>query len=275
MGAGQQPRRVELHHLHVAEGKPGAERHGQPVGALVARRRVVAVHGRPAAGGQQHRPGLDEDETAGAHVDHQHARDGAAVPACDQFDGAVVLQAADAPVPDLLRQPVDDLDAGQVALVHRAVEGLPGEGLLMQGAVLVTVEEAAEFVLEFADAFLGARHQQPGQVLVVQPLAAFDGVHEVAFDGIAGRQGDVVAALDHAGAAAFAQQSLDRDGDGKIGPGLGGMERREQPGAARAQNQDVGPDRLRGLQTSTPMRASAPARRSRARSWTAPYKLPP
>ena len=36
--------------------------------------------------------------------------------------------------------------------MHGAVEGLPGEGLLMHGAVGIAVEEAAEFGFQFADA---------------------------------------------------------------------------------------------------------------------------
>ena len=57
------------------------------------------------------------------------------------------------------------------------------------------------------------RHQRPGQILVGQPLAALDRVHEVALDRIARGERDVVAALHHARAAALAEQPLDRDGD--------------------------------------------------------------
>ena len=45
----------------------------------------------------------------------------------------------------------------------------------------------------------------------VQPLAALDRVHEVALDRVARRERDVVAALHHARAAAFAEQALHRD----------------------------------------------------------------
>ena len=54
LGAREQAGRMELHHLHVAQRQAGAQRHGDAVHALVARGRVVAVHGRPAAGGEQH-----------------------------------------------------------------------------------------------------------------------------------------------------------------------------------------------------------------------------
>ena len=47
----------------------------------------------------------------------------------------------------------------------------------------------------------------------VEPLAALDGVHEVALDRVGRGERDVVAALDHARAAALAEQTLHRDGD--------------------------------------------------------------
>ena len=223
---------MELHHFHVAERQAGAQRHRQAVAGFVARRRVIAVHGRPAAGGEQHRLGLDEDEFAASHVDHEDARQRIAPGGLDEGDGAVVLEEADIGGHHLFHQPVDDLDAGQIALVHRAVEALAGERFLMHGAVGVAVEETADLVLELPDALPGAGDQLPGEVLARQPGAADDGVHEVALDRIPFGDGDVVAALDHARAAGLADQPLDGDGDAEIGPGAVRMERREQPGAA-------------------------------------------
>ena len=49
--------------------------------------------------------------------------------------------------------------------------------------------------------------------VVGQPRAAFDRVHKMALDRIIGGKRDVVAALDHARAAALAEQSLDCDRD--------------------------------------------------------------
>jgi hypothetical protein len=63
----------------------------------------------------------------------------------------MILEPTNVAGPDLLGQAVDDLDAGEVALVDRAVEGLPREGFLMDRAVRVAVEKAAEIVLKFAD----------------------------------------------------------------------------------------------------------------------------
>ena len=241
VGAGEEAGRVELHHLHVAQRQPGAQRHGDAVHALVAGGRVVAVHGGAAAGGEQHRAGADEAQRAGADVGHQHAGDRGAVGGGDERERAMLLQAPDRRArPHLLHQPVDDLDAGEVALVHGAVEGLAGERLAVQAAVGIAVEEAADLVLELAHPLDRAGHQRPGELLVRQPFAALDGVHEMALDEVALVQRHVVAALDHAGAAAFAEQPLGRDGDVEAGVGAMRVQRREQAGAAGAEDQDVG-----------------------------------
>ena len=68
----QQPGGMKLHHLHIAQPKPGAQRHGKTVHRLVARRRVVPIHRRPSARGHQHRFGAHEPEAPAAHVDHQN-----------------------------------------------------------------------------------------------------------------------------------------------------------------------------------------------------------
>src|SRR3972149_851417 len=151
---------------------------------------------------------------------------------------------APAPPPPLPGEPVDDLDAGQVALVDGAVKSLSRKGLLVNGAVGIAIEEAAERVLELAHARGRIVHQETGKILVVQPAAALDGIHEMAFDAVAGSERDVVAALHHAGAAAFPEQTFDRDGDVEIGIGLLGMERGEKAGAAGPEDQDVGVELL-------------------------------
>ena len=162
---------------------------------------------------------LDKAERAGADVDQEHAGKGA-VFRRDQRYRAMLFHAADRPRPDLLHQPVDDLDAGEVAFVHGAVERLSSEGLAVQRAIGIAVEEAADFVFQFADALDRRGDQRPGQFLMRQPFAAFDRVHEMALDRVAGIERDVIAALHHAGAAAFAEQPLGGDGDVEIGIGL-------------------------------------------------------
>ena len=108
----------------------------------------------------------------------------------------------------------------------------------------VAVEKAAELVFELVDALHRPVHQRPGEILVGQPLAALDRVHEVALDRIAGRERDVVAALDHPRAAAFAEQALHRNSHGEIRVRLLRMQRGKESGAAGAQDEDVGLDSL-------------------------------
>ena len=181
--AGEEAGRMELHHLHVAQRQAGAQRHGDAVHALVAGGRVVAVHGGAAAGREQHGAGADEAQRAGADVGHQHAGDRGAVGGGDERERAMLLEPADRRArPHLLHQPVDDLDAGEVALVDGAVEGLAGERLAVQAAVGIAVEEAADLVFKLAHPLDRAGHQRPGELLVRQPFAALDGVHEMALD---------------------------------------------------------------------------------------------
>jgi hypothetical protein len=140
----------------------------------------------------------------------------------------------------LLGEPVHDLDAGEIALVHRAVEGLACERLLVDRAVRVAVEEAAQLVLELVDPLDRERHQLPCEVLVGQPLAALDRVHEVPLDRIFLRERDVVATLHHARAAAFAEQAFYGDRDRQIRRSLVRVQRGEQARAAGTEDQDVG-----------------------------------
>src|SRR5258705_10761612 len=120
----------------------------------------------------------------------------------------MLLKPLDWARPNLLHQAVDDLDAGQIALVHRAIERLAGEGLAMQRAVGVAIEEAADLVLQFVDTLDRLGHERPGKGLVWQPLAALDRVHEVPLDRIPRIEGDVLAALHHARESGVAEKSL-------------------------------------------------------------------
>ena len=156
----------------------------------------------------------------------------------------MLFQPVDAARPHLLGQAIDDLDACQVALVHGAVEGLAGEGLLVHRAVRIAIKKTAQLVFEFVDAHHRLLNQGPCEVLVREPLAAFDGVHEVAFDRILLGERDVVAALDHARATALAKQALDRDGDVQIRRGVVRVQRREEARAAGAEDEDVGGEAL-------------------------------
>ena len=99
----------------------------------------------------------------------------------------------------------------------------------MDRAVGITIEKAAELVFQLAHALHGVRDERPREILVGEPRAAFDRVPEVLLDRIARRQCDVVAALDHPRAAAFAEQSLDGDRDRQRQVRLMRMQRGKQP----------------------------------------------
>src|SRR4029453_13352841 len=90
------------------------------------------------------------------------------------------------------------------------------KSLLMDRSVRVAIEEAAELVLQLADALDCNRNQGPRELLVGQPFAAFDRIHEMALDGVARRERGVIPALNHARAPALAEEALYRDGDGKL-----------------------------------------------------------
>ena len=128
------------------------------------------------------------------------------------------------------------------------------------------------------DALDRAGHQGPREVLVGEPFAAFDGVHEVALDRVARRERNVVAALHHPRAAALAEQALDRDRDRQRGIGCMRVQRSEQARAPGAEDEDVGlqPADGRSVQRAfTPNAANARARLARASASTVAYRLPP
>ena len=215
----QQARGVKLHHFHVAQRKARAQGHGQPVHRLVAGRRVILIHGWATAGGHQHGFGAHEPKPARAHIDHQNARQGRSVACRNQTYGAMFLQSFDGARQHLFHQAVDDFDTGQVALVNGPVRGLAGKGLVVQCAVGVAVEKTADFVFQLLHPHHGLFAQPPGHILIGQPLATFDRIHEMPLDRVAMAQRDIIAALHHAGTAAFSDQPLDRDGDLRAGRG--------------------------------------------------------
>ena len=211
--ARQEPGGMELHHLHIAQRKTCAQRHGEAVHRLVARGRVVLVHGRAAARRHQHRLRANKAELAGAHIDHKNACERSPVFGRDQADCTMFLKLFDIAGQHLLHQAIDDLDPGQIALVHGAVGRLTREGFLMQRAIRVAVKETSDLILQLADAHHGFFAKAPRHVLVGQPLAALDRVHEMPFDTVAVAQCHIIAALHHAGAAAFSDQPFDGNCD--------------------------------------------------------------
>ena len=124
--------------------------------------------------------------------------------------------------------------------MNGSIERLPGERFAVQRTVGIAVKETSNLVFEFAHPFRCGRDQLPCQFLVRQPLAALDGVHEMALHRVADMERDVVPALNHPRAAAFADQALGHQGDVQSRVAVVGMQRREQAGAAGAQDQNIG-----------------------------------
>jgi hypothetical protein len=197
---------------------------------------VVAIHGWAAAGCQQHGLGGHIAKAARTHIDQQNAGQRLPVRGWNERYRAMLFEALDRPRPNLLHQPVDDLDPGKIALVHGAIEGLAGKCLAMQRPVGVAIEETADLVFQLLHALDGLAHERPGHVLVGQPLAALDGIHEVTRDGVTRVERDVVAALNHARAAALADQALAGDGNAEVRVGLIGVQSRKQTGTAGTQD---------------------------------------
>jgi hypothetical protein len=125
----------------------------------------------------------DGDEAAAAVVEQRATT--TREPAGEEIETASFFEDRDV---RLFEDPVaevrHDLDAGEVAFVHGAVEALTGERLLVDRAVWVAVEEAADAVFELNDAVWRIVHERPGEFLVVDELAAFDRVVEMFVEGV-------------------------------------------------------------------------------------------
>ena len=267
---------MKLHHFHVADRRAGAKCHRDAVHGLVGRGRRHGVHCRPAACGQQHRLRLHGEVGPTTDVLDQRPRDSATSAIRQQVERAVFLNDANAAPHDLLREPVDDLDAGEIALVHRAIEGLARERFLMKGVVRVAIEEAPELVLEVVDASRRLGDERPDEFLVVQKLACVDRVLKVPLVRVVLAQHDVVAALDEPRTPALSERSLDHDGDVERRVGVEGMQGRKETGSAAAEDENVGPEHIDVLLRHVSPRSRYTSRiRLAASSRTCAYKLPP
>jgi hypothetical protein len=97
--------------------------------------------------------------------------------------------------------------------VNGAVEALAGERFLMDRAIGIAVEEAADAVLKLDDSVGRIVHEGPGELLVVEELAAFDRVVEMLVEGISRVENAVVTALHHPRATGLADEAFHGDDD--------------------------------------------------------------
>ncbi len=250
-----EPGRMELDHFHVAQWQPRTVRERDAVGSLVGRARDDLVHRRPTAHRKQRGSRANGEEVAGAEIEHERA--GRATGVVEQhLDRPALLERADRGACErLLGQPVHDLDAGEVALVHGAVVALAGEWLLMNASRRRAIEQAAVPGLELQHAGGRLRHQRPHELLVVDEAAASQRVAQMRLERVGLGQHGVVAALHHSSAARAAEESLHDNRDRQRRIGVGGVQRGAKTGAARAEDEDVGVEDLDHRASSASMTA--------------------
>ena len=205
---------MELHHLHVAQRQPRAQRHREAVAGLVAGGRVVPVHRRAAAGREQ-RPRC----------------------ACTNTNSPVRMSTSSTPASASPRRVRTNSTArcsssrwmprAHTCSARRLMISMPVRSPLCTVRSKVWPANAFWWIVPSGlrskkqpSSFSSSWMRSTAPVTSVQasswsrqPLAALDRVHEVALDRVAGGERDVVAALDHARAAALAEQALHRDRD--------------------------------------------------------------
>ena len=197
-------RRVELHHLHVAKRSARLPGDGHAVGGEFLRAGGDFIERGAAARGEERAFRVHGDELPVLDVEQQRARDPLGFAPCGQKRHRARFFQHVHPAPDeLFRDAVCEFDARQIALVHRSVEALAGEGFLVDRAVLVSVEKTAAHGFEPLHAAGRAAHERPGEFLIVNPRPALQGVEKMVLHRVGFGEGDVVAALHHARAAAF------------------------------------------------------------------------
>ena len=83
----------------------------------------------------------------------------------------------------------------------------------MQAAIRIAIKKASHFIFQLGNPFNRQITKPPGHILIRQPFAANNSIHEMAFNRIAATKRHIIAALYHTGTAAFANKPLYRKGD--------------------------------------------------------------
>ena len=237
-------RRVELHELHVFQGKTGAQHHGVAVARAGVRARAGEVGAAVAAGGEDGLLGAEAMQAAVVELEGDDAAAGAIL-VHQQVDGEILDEELGRVLQRLAVQRVQHGVAGAVgggagALRRRAFaifRGHAAEGALVDTAVLGAAEGHA-VVLELVDGFRRVAAEVFDGVLVAEPVGALDGVVHVPAPvvgaHVAERGGDAALGRDrvraggkHLGDAGGAQA------------GLGAAKRRAQARAAGADDDHV------------------------------------
>ena len=231
--------RVELHELHVHQRRRPARSASAWPSPVYSHEFDVTLNDFPiAAGGQDDRRRLDGDEPAGLAPVAEAPRRSDRLAVQQQLGDGALHEHVDADLDAALLQGADHLQTGAVADVGQARVAVPAEVALADQPVLGAVEDRAP-LLELDHPLGRLLGVELGHPPVVEDLAAAHGVAEVDLPVVLGRpvaHGGGDAALGHHGVRLAEQRLADDRG---LRAGLVGGDRRTQPRAAGADDDDV------------------------------------
>jgi hypothetical protein len=235
--------RVELPELHVLERNSRARRHPQAVARIDERIGRRGENAAGAAGGEQRRLGLEDDDLARLHLQGHHAQH-IAVGVADEVERHPLDEEVRARADVALIQRVQERMAGAVGggarALHRLlaeIRGVPAERALVDRAVGIAIERHAE-VLELVDDLRRRPAHVLDRILVAEPVRALDRVVHVPEPAVLRHVAEcrADAALGGDGVRAR-REHFGEDGDGQ--PRFGELQRSAHPGAAGADDDRV------------------------------------
>ena len=251
----RQPGGVELHELHILKLQTGVQGQCHAVAGQIPRVRRGVEQPARASRGQQDVPGVHGVHGAGMRIERHHALDLGARLVQHQVGHIPFLGECDAGRHALLPQRVQDLVTDAVGGVGGALDrllaevgGMPAEAPLRDMSVL-GAREGHPHAFEVDDRGGGLLREQPGRILVDQPVAALDRVivmpMPVVVLHIAQAGGD--AALGRTGMGTQRLELGDHQHGGLLAQGpafgeFGGVDhtqRRRQAGRAGADDHDI------------------------------------
>ena len=178
----RQPSGVELHELHILKLQTGVQGQCHAVAGQIPRVRRGVEQPARASRGQHDVPGVHGVHGAGMRIERHHALDLGARLVQHQVGHIPFLGECDAGRHALLPQRVQDLVTDAVGGVGGALDrllaevgGMPAEAPLRDMSVL-GAREGHPHAFEVDDRGGGLLREQPGRILVDQPVAALDRV---------------------------------------------------------------------------------------------------